>query len=1006
MKIKKTAFFVLLPVAFAFFLWSKTTSAGNTVPPVTKKVLLIIYDPILANGQRLHQARGWQDPKVLVPQIVSVLKKASGGYLNYQIAETLDYNEWPALMDGFRYTESTYNICMTSNNRSKDCHSPDGLDYNYVWSEANICSKVSSGQIDEVFIYGFPYEGADELALKIPGDKMPYDTPTNYWFYQGRKKNIPDCNGKTIWAMGFSYERGVAEAVHSYGHRAETALALTVGRGHWGDEANKKSACYGTSDWDKFSCIAKDISATSIIKVAGCGNVHFPPNGTADYDYANQTVKTDNCANWVNYPDLGQDTVSENCAAWGCSGDAHLQYLAWWFGHLPRQSGVNTNGNLRNWWKYIADFDNAVQEAKQPPPPGRSPVGNLDSIDSAGGVVSGWAEDPDKPGTPVYIHFYVDGPAGSTTGQFAGVILANWPRQGANNGFSYTLPNRLRDGAPHTLYAYGLDITGDQPALLGGIDPATGKRFTSTKPYSISSAVNTPIITVDKRDYKIGIDRNTGTIYQFFNKRSNAGLNTVQEHPGAALQTAVFQGPQYSLSKYPCAKQGYWNPTQAGAVCAEPHNIFHYAPIPGGDYHVSCDGNVNDLCTTASNTVVHDYYRMMNFDYGPGYPGPVPYNPADLLNLKQTITAYDNYTLVDLTVNNRGIVRDNVLFDMPIYYMDESYRRFYYQNGIDINQLDVPRQDKYEFRFPQQTTTGNFVTFEDANKPNSAITLAWYYSPEFAGDMFRELSWAGVRTGPPFEGKYWILFDNPPGLALKVNKEYRLRYVIIPYKYDEIITTEYGQMKVLDFIKRLSYPERSVSVTSYAAPKGGEYITPNYNKGPFIVSATNNYLLFGLTSGANYQDKQAAGFYYPAGNFLPPGKKIKGVEFDYETNFDNNNVFAAIDIPGSQFIWKEDTWGAKGVSKIRLDFPPSDFVGFGLYTKKGFSYQRPDNEWHFLIKNLKFYYYDDSQNNLPGDFNNDGKVDIDDYNKLVTEFGLPYTIFDYNILVENWGTHR
>ncbi|MDP3994620.1 MAG: hypothetical protein Q8P91_02220 [bacterium] len=40
---------------------------------------------------------------------------------------------------------------------------------------------------------------------------------------------------------------------------------------------------------------------------------------------------------------------------------------------------------------------------------------------------------------------------------------------------------------------------------------------------------------------------------------------------------------------------------------------------------------------------------------------------------------------------------------------------------------------------------------------------------------------------------------------------------------------------------------------------------------------------------------------------------------------------------------------------------------------------------------------------IPGDFNNDGKVDIDDYNKLIAEFGLPYTIFDFNILVENWG---
>ena len=40
---------------------------------------------------------------------------------------------------------------------------------------------------------------------------------------------------------------------------------------------------------------------------------------------------------------------------------------------------------------------------------------------------------------------------------------------------------------------------------------------------------------------------------------------------------------------------------------------------------------------------------------------------------------------------------------------------------------------------------------------------------------------------------------------------------------------------------------------------------------------------------------------------------------------------------------------------------------------------------------------------LPGDLNGDGHVNQADYDLLVANFGNPYTIFDYNVLVGNWG---
>ncbi|HEX5071040.1 MAG TPA: hypothetical protein VFV78_12565, partial [Vicinamibacterales bacterium] len=88
----------------------------------------------------------------------------------------------------------------------------------------------------------------------------------------------------------------------------------------------------------------------------------------------------------------------------------------------------------------------------------RSPViGALTGIDSAG-IVSGWAQDPDAPSSSIAVHFYVDGPAG--VGTFVATQAASIP-QGAPvagpHGFRFAIPSRLRDGAAHSLYVYGID---------------------------------------------------------------------------------------------------------------------------------------------------------------------------------------------------------------------------------------------------------------------------------------------------------------------------------------------------------------------------------------------------------------------------------------------------------------------------------------------------------------------------------------------------------------------
>ncbi len=101
------------------------------------------------------------------------------------------------------------------------------------------------------------------------------------------------------------------------------------------------------------------------------------------------------------------------------------------------------------------------------PASARSPVGALDNVD-ADGNVGGWAVDPDASAQAINVNFYIDGPVG--TGSFIGTATADLPRAGTNyqgnHGFTFSIPDTWRDGQPHTLYAYGVDATGDANGLL------------------------------------------------------------------------------------------------------------------------------------------------------------------------------------------------------------------------------------------------------------------------------------------------------------------------------------------------------------------------------------------------------------------------------------------------------------------------------------------------------------------------------------------------------------
>jgi hypothetical protein len=333
-----------------------SSGAGSSPPRLVTdfreiKTVVISYDPVLRQhgNVRLSQYLKWNDWRRLTTNLVRHLREVSGGFARYRIVEFIEVDAFPRKRDGFCYDETSFLAMWTNRNLA---HQPDSVSYADIFRQFNLQQHVAQEAIREVWLWGAPYFGADEYAMKIPGDRLFYSTE-NPWFY--RPYDIPDC-GRTVWVMGFNYEVGEDNALHSFGHRCEGILSLTVGQGVWDNQKNP------TNIWNRFTHLAIDFPEDAQV-----GNVHGGPNGRAGYDYAQTNAVLAAADDWFNYPNLTGARRLISCEAWG--GPAyHLNYMRWWFDHLPRAPGA-TNGIFNNWWRYVVDYDAAVQEF--PPPGGR-----------------------------------------------------------------------------------------------------------------------------------------------------------------------------------------------------------------------------------------------------------------------------------------------------------------------------------------------------------------------------------------------------------------------------------------------------------------------------------------------------------------------------------------------------------------------------------------------------------------------------------------------------------
>ena len=309
------------------------------------RVLVVIYNPVIESegGRKLTEVMRWSDPDALTRKLIEDVRTASGGYINYQVAERIELDRCPPFVSGFRYDDAGILEAV----RTQKWIQGDRSSYRKIFEESGLGRKIREKKITEVWLWGSPGFHWDEYAMHIPGRDRRLPPTDNPWFY--RPYDVPD-SGRTVWVMGFSYERGEAEMLESYAHRAEGILSLAVAGGKW-----KK----GLDDpWNLFTRVDKDFPGASHV-----GGVHYAPNSASDYDWGNRRYVWTQALDWRNYPNLTGARAWMNCDdGWGPDGATHHK---WWLGLLPKAPGRTRYGH-NNWWIYVANFDEDLDDYVPP----------------------------------------------------------------------------------------------------------------------------------------------------------------------------------------------------------------------------------------------------------------------------------------------------------------------------------------------------------------------------------------------------------------------------------------------------------------------------------------------------------------------------------------------------------------------------------------------------------------------------------------------------------------
>lgn len=332
---------LLIAIPVSIFLVQKNQELREKASPLTQvtqglKVWLLQYIPP-SGIQSLYPLAQVTDPVVFTRDTLLPAMNNASRYHGYS-----DPSAQPAL-------NYTLESSRTENNPPPETTTPTNsgtYDYSKLFSTYDLCNYAKANGINAVILWAAgsgSYNGGFWESA-ITGNK---GIPTN-------GASLTTCPDKTIVVYGLNYERGLAEALESYGHHLETAFR------HFESTGPTRYSRWSDND--------------------SCGTDHNPPNARNEYDRSNTVDFQSDCRNWK--PDGTGAKETLNCNAWGCTGEG---WLKWWMQNIPGIGNtlIDADGRkIPNWWVYIGDPDRCYNNAlscsgfgvSPSPPPTSSPT--------------------------------------------------------------------------------------------------------------------------------------------------------------------------------------------------------------------------------------------------------------------------------------------------------------------------------------------------------------------------------------------------------------------------------------------------------------------------------------------------------------------------------------------------------------------------------------------------------------------------------------------------------